>query len=123
MEAVAARTRSEYEGALSLIRPTTASWRPRALLASALEETGIDEIWQAISEHRAALEAEGELETRRRAQNRDWMWSLVDQGLRAALHGDPKLAQQVATFEEEVQSQKRTPAAAARGLLGIFRDR
>ena len=123
MKAVAARTRSEYESALSLIRPTTSSWRPRALLASALEESGIDEIWQAIREHRAALEADGELERRRRAQNRDWMWSLVDQGLRDALHADSKVAQQVATFEEEVQSQKRTPAAAARGLLGIFRGK
>ena len=121
MEAVAARTRSEYEGALSLIRPTTPSWRPRALLASALEEIGIDAIWQAIREHRSALEADGELESRRRAQNRDWMWSLVDQGLREALHADAKVAQRVAIFEEDVQSQKRTPAA--RGLLDIFRGK
>ena len=120
---IAELTRQEYESAISLIRPSSVAWRPRALLASALERTGLDEIWASMQAHREALEANGEFEVRRRQQNRDWMWSLVDQGLRAALHGDPKVAQQVATFEEEVQSQKRTPAAAARGLLGIFRDR
>ena len=122
MRAVAERTRGEYAGALQLIRPTTASWLPRALLVSALEATGVGELWAAIGEHRAALEASGELDTRRRAQNREWMWSLVDQGLRHAMNADAAVAQRVAEFEEDVQSQKRTPAAAAQDLLAIFRQ-
>jgi LAO/AO transport system kinase len=123
MQTLAARTRVEYEGALSLIRPTTSAWRPRALLVSALEEKGIEEIWQTIREHRDALEASGLLETRRRKQNRDWMWSLVDQGLRREMHADPDVAHSVSVFEEEVEAQKRTPAAAARELLSIFRGK
>jgi len=120
MRDVAERTRAEYAGALQLIRPTTASWRPRSLLISALEAEGIDELWQMVGQHRAALEAGGELEDRRRKQNREWMWSLVEQGLRLAIDADPDVAGRVVEFEEDVQAQKRTPAAAAQELLAIF---
>jgi len=121
MREVAERTRLDYEGALQLIRPTSTGWRPRSLLVSALEAEGVEAIWAAVGEHRAALQASGEFELRRRQQNRDWMWSLVDQALREALESDPAVASRVADFEEEVQAQKRTPAAAARELLELFR--
>jgi LAO/AO transport system kinase len=123
LRAVAKRTRLDYESALQLIRPTSSAWRPRSLLVSALEEEGIDEIWAAVGEHRSALQATGEFEVRRRQQNRDWMWSLVEQGLRRALDSHPDVASRVADFEQDVQAQKRTPAAAARDLLALFRDK
>jgi len=123
LRGAAERTRADYEGALQLIRPTTSAWRPRALLASALEEQGIAEIWAAICEHRDAVVEAGEFEARRRAQNRDWMWNLVEQGLRSAMAEDPEVARHVAACEEDVQAQRRTPAAAARELLAAFRGR
>ena len=49
------RLRAEYAGALGLLRPTDPRWKTVALTCSALENTGIDEVWQAIAEHRAAL--------------------------------------------------------------------
>ena len=116
-------TRQEYESALSLIRPSTTAWTPRALLASALEQTGLAEIWSAMQAHRDALEASGEFEARRREQNRDWMWALVDRGLREALEADPEASAQRRILEEEVQSQARTPASAARTMLDLFLDR
>jgi len=123
MRDTAERTRVEYAGALQLIRPTTNSWRPRSLLVSALHAEGIDELWRTIGEHRDALEADGELGERRKKQNRDWMWSLIEQGLRQAIETDPEVVQRVAEFEADVQDQKRTPAAAAKELLGIFERR
>ncbi|MDE0884688.1 MAG: methylmalonyl Co-A mutase-associated GTPase MeaB [Myxococcota bacterium] len=120
LRAVAERTRADYEGALQLIRPTTTAWRPRALLVSALEEVGVAEIWAAIGEHRDALMEAGQFEARRREQNRDWMWNLVEQGLRGAMAEDPTVAGRVAACEEDVQAQRRSPAAAARELLAAF---
>lgn len=117
---IAELTRQEYESAISLIRPSSVAWRPRALLASALERTGLDEIWASMQAHREALEANGEFEVRRRQQNRDWMWALVDRGLREALETDPEASEQRQRLEEEVQSQARTPASAARTMLDLF---
>ncbi|MBW2229111.1 MAG: methylmalonyl Co-A mutase-associated GTPase MeaB [Deltaproteobacteria bacterium] len=117
---LAERTRLNYQAGLHLIRPSTASWRPRALLASAETGEGIDVIWQTIFDHRQALSASGELGARRRVQARDWMWSLLDEGLRQALDRDPAVVARVPELERDVQDLKTTPAAAARILLDLF---
>jgi GTPase len=117
---VAERTRVEYAGALDLIRPSDDGWRPRALLASALEATGVDEVWQTIEEHRAVIEASGTLERRRREQSLAWMWKLIDEGIANAFRSEPGMAEAIAHEEAGVQALKTTPAAAARVLLARF---
>jgi LAO/AO transport system kinase len=117
---VAERTRAEYAAALDLLRPTSPAWRPRALLASALEGGGIAEVWETVLEHRRLLEATGEIEARRRQQARAWMWSLVDEGLERAFRSHPGAAAEIPGLEADVAAQKTTPAAAARRLLARF---
>ena len=116
-------TRQEYESALSLIRPSSPVWRPRALLASALDRTGLAEVWAVMQTHKEALLSSGELEQRRRRQNRDWMWSLIDRGLREALDADPQAAARWPQLEDEVEHQQRTPASASRSILDLFLKR
>ena len=72
--ALAERTRHDYSGALSLLRHGVDGWQPRAFVASAIESRGIAEVWAAILEHRALLEASGQLLSRRHEQSRAWMW-------------------------------------------------
>jgi LAO/AO transport system kinase len=110
----------DHSRALSLLHSQSANWTPRVLSASALEGTGIDEVWQTILEHTAALESSGERRTRRREQARAWMWSLVEEGLRESFRADPAVADRIESLEREVQNLEKTPAAAARSLLETF---
>jgi LAO/AO transport system kinase len=119
-QAAAKRTRGEYARALDLLRPASPSWRPPVLLASARTGDGIPALWNAVLAHREALSASGELEARRRQQARAWMWSLVDEGLRAAFRAHPGVAAAIEALEREVEAQKASPAAAARRLLSAF---
>jgi GTPase len=121
--AVAERSRAQFAGALSLLRPLSPSWSPRVLCASSLTGTGIAEVWDMIREQRAALEASGEAAARRRDQTRAWMWSLVDEGLRRAFRQHPKVAGRIEALEREVESLRTTPAHAARTLLATFLER
>src|SRR5690606_10763093 len=116
----ARRARVEYKHALSLLRPASARWRPPVLLASAGTGEGIARVWQTVLEHRAALEASGELEARRREQARAWLWSLLREGLERALREHPAVARALPRLEAEVEERKTTPAAAARALLEAF---
>ncbi len=118
--AAAERSRAEYAHALQLLRPASPSWQPPVLMASAVTGDGIPQLWETVLAHRAALEASGELEARRRQQARAWMWSLVDEGLRAAFRARPSVAAAIEALEREVETQKATPAAAARRLLAAF---
>ncbi|MGN6459806.1 MAG: methylmalonyl Co-A mutase-associated GTPase MeaB, partial [Pseudolabrys sp.] len=54
-------TATDYGSALRLVRSKTTAWTPRVALVSALEGTGIDELWSTVEEFRSTLEATGEL--------------------------------------------------------------
>jgi len=119
----ARRARIAYQHALALLRPTSAHWHPPVLLASAVSGEGIAEFWEQVVAHRAALEAAGEIETRRAAQARAWLWSLVDESLHRSFRAHPAVAREIPRLEAEVGASKATPGAAARALLDAFRER
>jgi LAO/AO transport system kinase len=119
-KALAERTRGAYVRALELLRPLSPAWRPRVLAASARTGDGIAAFWETALEQRAALVAAGEFEQRRRRQARDWMWTLVEEGLQQAFRRDPRVASRIDALEAEVEALRTTPAAAARTLLAAF---
>jgi GTPase len=119
-KAAAERARSDYEQAMRLLRPAHPEWRPPVRIASARTGAGIPAVWEMISSQRAALEATGAAEARRRHQSRDWMWALVEEGLQRALRADPGVARQVELLEKQVEALEITPARAARRLLAAF---
>lgn len=73
---------SQMNSALLLLRSVSPHWRPQVLQASAASGDGIAQFWQTVLEHRATLTASGELAAKRQRQALDWMWALVDRGLR-----------------------------------------
>jgi LAO/AO transport system kinase len=117
----AQRAAGQHQQALSLLHPHSPNWSPRVLTVSSLEVTGIDSVWEVILEHAEALDASGERQARRREQARAWMWSLLEEGLRASFRSHPAVAERIEALEREVQNLETTPAAAARVLLEVFR--
>ena len=90
LAAVASTTAADYANALRLVRPKTPAWQPEgACRAPRSRAPGIDEVWQAVADHHAALEAAGELATRRGEQARAWMWAEVSASLLERLRRDP----------------------------------
>jgi len=120
--AAAERTRLDHVHALSLLRPLSPSWKPAVLVVSSLEARGIDEVWATVRGHAAVLEASGERAARRAAQAREWMWSLVEEGLRRRFRAEPAVAGRIDELERDVEALKTTPAAAARALLDAFKN-
>jgi LAO/AO transport system kinase len=53
------------------------AWRPKIVPTVATSGEGIDELWDAIGEHRAFQEVDGRLEARRAARLRDELESIV----------------------------------------------
>jgi LAO/AO transport system kinase len=122
-KALAERTRGEFTRALELLRPLSPAWRPPVLAASARTREGIAAFWGVALEHGKALRAAGEFEPRRRNQAREWMWTLVEEGLQQAFRSDPRVASRIDELESEVAALQTTPAAAARALLASFAKR
>jgi len=113
----AERARSEYRAALHLMRPGA---EPEITTCSALENTGIERVWSSIAKRLEAQRASGELEKRRRVQQVQWMWSMIEDGLRAALHAHPGVASLGPALERDVREGRATPTLAARRVLETF---
>lgn len=73
----------ELSGALRLVIPD--GRRPPVLTCSALTGEGLDEVWQAVLDHRDWLESQGTLTARRAQQQEDWMWAIIDAHLTDAV--------------------------------------
>jgi hypothetical protein len=66
MAQVPIRTAADYANALHLVRPRSDAWTARVLTCSALLPRGVDEVWNAVEEHRRRRLAE-DVERRVRA--------------------------------------------------------
>jgi LAO/AO transport system kinase len=113
----AART---YAMALHLLQPSSPSWTPPVLTCSAAEMTGVAAVWDAVRAQRAALEPTGERAARRRHQSLNWMWSLIEEGLRERFALHPEVKRRLPAIGREVEGGSLAPTAAAEQLLFLL---
>ncbi len=107
----------ELGGALRLMTPASDSWRPPVLACSAQAGDGLDAVWTAVTDHRRTLDGQGELAAKRAAQQVDWMWRMVTDGLTDRLRADPGVREAVPQLEADVRAGGLTPTLAAREIL------
>src|ERR1700758_4455415 len=111
---VAAR---ELSAAIRLIYPRETLWRPPVLTMSAVEGTGLTEMWDAVEHHRQVLADAGEFEARRRAQQVDWTWQMVRDTVLDRVLSNPAVRKIRADVERQVKAGEVTPAMAAQQIL------
>ena len=116
----AIRAQASYQSALRLMRAGSV---PPVVTCSALEKTGLEELWALVMDEWRSQESSGELARKRQAQQVQWMWDMVEDGLRHALRGDPELSALTSKLEDAVAHGRATPSAAAWRVLERFAER
>jgi LAO/AO transport system kinase len=112
--------RHQFAGALSLLRSASPHWRPPVVALSAATKVGIDAFWAEIERYRKVMTESGALEAKRRCQDIDWMWTLIDSGLRGRFRQHPQVGHNLEAISRAVAGGGLTPAAAAHRLLGYL---
>jgi LAO/AO transport system kinase len=107
----------ELSGAIRLIYPREVLWRPPVLTMSALEGSGLTELWDTVLEHRRVLTEAGEFEARRRAQQVDWTWSMVRDAVLDRVLTHPEVKKIRGAIEQRVRDGELTPTLAAQQIL------
>ena len=107
----------ELAGAIRLIHPREALWHPPVLTLSALEGTGLAELWDTVLRHKQVLTEAGEFDTRRRAQQVDWTWAMVRDAVLDRVLKNPAVKSMRAEVERQVRDGELTPALAAQQIL------
>jgi len=121
LAAAARRTSADYRAALRLLRPPSPPWTPEVHAVSAVTGEGLDAAWASIERFHREMRAAGALARRRAEQARAALWAEIDDLLRAAFRRDTGLAERLAAIERAVAAGTRTPEAAARELVDLFR--
>jgi LAO/AO transport system kinase len=107
----------ELSGAIRLIHPRDSLWRPPVRTMSALEGTGLTELWETVLKHRGVLTDAGEFEARRRAQQVDWTWGMVRDTVLDRMLSNPQVKKIRVEVERQVRDGELTPALAAQQIL------
>lgn len=116
----AEKAQKELQAAMHLLRPASMNWSPPVLTCSAAENRGLDKVWETILEHRQTLEKSGELAAKRRRQAVDWMWALVDEGLKERLHSHPAVQSNLPGIETAVAKGEIEAVLAAQKVLALM---
>jgi LAO/AO transport system kinase len=109
----------ELSGAIRLIYPRETLWRPPVLTMSALEGTGLEELWDTVERHRDVLTEAGDFEARRRAQQVDWTWQMVRDTVLDRVLSNRAVRNGRADIERQVLTGELTPALAAQQILEL----
>jgi GTPase len=116
MEArVAAR---DLAGALRLVRGH-GEWAPPVVTCSALDDVGVEEVWERVLAHREHLGAEG-LDHKRALQQLDFTWALVRDELEQRLRHSPGVREIRAEVRDAVLSGELPATVAADRILAAF---
>ncbi|MFZ4536040.1 methylmalonyl Co-A mutase-associated GTPase MeaB [Propionivibrio sp.] len=116
-ERAAEIARVQMRTALTMLRSASPNWRPPVLTCSALAKRGIPQFWAEIERYRETMDASGEFESKRRRQAVDWMWSLIDSGLRHYFREHPAVHVALPGLSRDVAEGRTTPGSAAYRLL------
>ena len=106
-----------YATALHMLQPASPNWEPPVLICSALEMTGIAEIWQTVMKFHKQFARSGELEHKRQKQALDWLWSMVEDELKQRFYNNPDIKQKLDQITRAVARGETAPTLAADKLL------
>jgi LAO/AO transport system kinase len=90
------------------------------LTCSAIEATGLEEVWDTLSGIHARAAADGRLVLRRNAQALTWMDHALEELLRDRFESHPEVAELLPDFSRAVVAGTIDPTTAARRLLDLF---
>ena len=112
--------RGQYERMLEFIRPATPGWETHAYLASAIEKTGLAELWEVIRIFREKTTESGVWKKRRDRQLLDWMNSMIDEHLHNLFFEDAIVRGRMPDVKDAVLAGSISPTQAVAELLGVF---
>ncbi|MEM7657412.1 MAG: methylmalonyl Co-A mutase-associated GTPase MeaB [Bacteroidota bacterium] len=106
--------------ALRLFPPNEGGWRPKILLGSALEGSGLTEVWELIQRYRAHLHEQDLWQSHRQQQTRAWLYDQIRQQLTDQFFSHPAIKDLLPTIEAAVEEFRQSPSQAAEQLIDLW---
>jgi LAO/AO transport system kinase len=111
----------EYQNALHMFPPNEIGWYPKVLTCSAINNNGIQEIWELICEHERIMKEKGIFKSNRQEQNLQWMHDTINNHLRNDFYNNEQVRSAITYLEQLVETEKMPAIIAAKKLLDLYR--
>ncbi len=108
---------TEFTRALHLYPPKENGWVPKVVRCSAIEGTGILEIWQIIEAYTAEGIENGHFQKNRKTQNKNWFLQTVDEQLKQFFYQKESFIRIREEMRQAVEENKISPFYAAKTLI------
>ncbi|MGG1674998.1 methylmalonyl Co-A mutase-associated GTPase MeaB [Neobacillus sp. NRS-1170] len=118
----AANVKTEFNRILHFLEPATPGWISQANTCSALNGEGLEDIWSMIRSFRQNTISSGYFHERRKKQKLDWIYSMVEEHLRASFYKNAEVLLCTPEIEKSVEKGSLTATNAAVKLLEIFEN-
>ena len=115
------KAKAEFSNALALFPSPESGWKPKVVTCSALEATGITEIWSDIKDYVRFTNKNGYFQKRRAGQAVWWMYQAIETKLKESFYKTAGIREKIHTFEKNVKNGKMSSFEAADKLLDIYK--
>ncbi|WP_339341699.1 methylmalonyl Co-A mutase-associated GTPase MeaB [uncultured Polaribacter sp.] len=108
-----------FNRALHLYPLKESKWQPKVLTASALHNSGVEEIDNMILTYIAITKENAYFNKKRNEQNKFWLLSTIEQQLKTNFYQNPKVKSALQKEIDNLENGKTTPFNAAKRLLDL----
>jgi LAO/AO transport system kinase len=112
--------KSQLENALHYFPPSDSGWKPIVEVCSALNNTGIDNVWQIVTDYLAFTKSNNYFEKRRKSQDRSIMMNTIEDSLMFHFRQNKKVAVLMKEIEAGLNEQKFSAYVAAQKLVDFY---
>jgi LAO/AO transport system kinase len=109
----------EFNRALHLYPEKVSNWQPKVTLCSALNNEGIDAIWNMVLDYTQITSKNKFFIKQRNAQNKFWLIQTIEDQLKSNFFNKPKIKKALQEQIERIESNEISPFAAADYLLNL----
>lgn len=109
----------EFNRALHLYPQKASQWQPKVTTCSAINNDGIDKIWEIISDYVTLTKANQFFDDNRMDQNKFWLIQTIEEQLKNDFFNNTEVKIELAKQLQLIEDNKTTPFAAADYLLKL----
>lgn len=117
---IAEGAKVEFQTALHLFPPPSSGWMPNVFTCSSVENMGIEDIWQSISEYVRITKQSGYFEERRKQQAVIRMHDTILENLKSSFYNSDKIKRMSTEIENQLRAGTITSYKAAWNMLNKY---
>lgn len=112
--------KAEFTRALHLYPLKESYWQPKVTTCSAIENIGIDNIWEIITDYITLTKNNDYFDKKRNDQNKFWVLETINEQLKSIFYNNPLVKKELKILLKKVQKHLITPFDAAQQLLSNY---